>query len=130
MKNAKLWEVLLHATNLPEYSHIIKWKDRKLGIFILVDSEEFASLYNAYKVFTNKQTGKKASGKVIKRSSIERGLRHYYEDKVVLPTKNKFKYQFGPLAHNWRQGVTRENAKVSLEAWELSKVRNYFPSHF
>ena len=54
----------------------------------------------------------------IKLGSITRAFRHYYKTGVIKKVPNKYKYQFGDNATNWRLGVQRKKARESMENWE------------
>ena len=60
----------------------------------------------------------KSERALIKLGSITRAFRHYYKTGVINKVPNKYKYQFGPYATDWRLGVQRKKARESLEKWE------------
>lgn len=83
-----LWQFLLELLMSNEYSNLIKWTDRNIGEFILIQAEEVAKLWGIRKDRNHRMNYDKLS----------RALRYYYQKNIIKKVHgHKFVYRFVSL---------------------------------
>ena len=83
-----LWQFLLELLMSDEYSNLIKWTDRNIGEFILIQAEEVAKLWGIRKDRNHRMNYDKLS----------RALRYYYQKNIIKKVHgHKFVYRFVSL---------------------------------
>ncbi|XP_076800946.1 uncharacterized protein LOC143445608 [Clavelina lepadiformis] len=92
-KHIHLWEfirdILLEPRHCPS---LIKWEDRKSGVFRFVQSDTVASMW-----------GEQKGNPKMTYEKLSRAMRYYYNRGILERVDGRrLVYKFGPSAHGWR----------------------------
>ncbi|XP_048377500.1 ETS-related transcription factor Elf-2-like isoform X1 [Stegostoma tigrinum] len=88
-----LWEFIRDLLlNPTENSEILRWENRRAGIFRVVKSNAFAQLW-----------GSKKNNKGMNYEKLSRALRHYYKTGILERVDGRLTYKFGQKAYGWEE---------------------------
>eukprot|EP00062_Callorhinchus_milii_P024393 gi/632984246/ref/XP_007909045.1/ PREDICTED: ETS translocation variant 1-like [Callorhinchus milii] len=91
-RSVHLWEFVRDLLlNPAENCGVLKWEDRKEGVFRVVHSHTFAQLW-----------GKRKSNSGMNYEKLSRALRHYYKSGILEHVGRRLTYKFGAKASGWQ----------------------------
>uniref|UniRef100_UPI00398E97AD ETS-related transcription factor Elf-5-like isoform X2 n=1 Tax=Pristiophorus japonicus TaxID=55135 RepID=UPI00398E97AD len=88
-----LWEFVRDLLLNPmENREILRWEDRREGVFRVIESHAFAQLW-----------GKEKKNKGMNYEKLSRALRHYYKTGILERVDGRLMYKFGERASGWKE---------------------------
>nr|XP_014341028.1 PREDICTED: ETS-related transcription factor Elf-5-like isoform X2 [Latimeria chalumnae] len=88
-----LWEFVRDLLlNSREGCNILRWEDRREGVFRVMKSDVLAQLW-----------GERKRNKCMSYEKLSRALRHYYKTGILERVDGRLRYKFGEKAHGWRE---------------------------
>ncbi|XP_078094515.1 uncharacterized protein LOC144509483 [Mustelus asterias] len=92
-QSVHLWEFVRDLLLSPrENQDILRWEDRRAGIFRVVKSNVFAQLW-----------GNKKNNKGMNYEKLSRALRHYYKTGILERVDGRLTYKFGAKSYGWEE---------------------------
>ncbi|XP_067876015.1 uncharacterized protein [Heterodontus francisci] len=92
-QSAHLWEFVRDLLLNPMENHeIVRWEDRREGIFRVIKSNAFAQLW-----------GNEKNNKGMNYEKLSRALRHYYKTGILERVDGRLTYKFGEKAYGWKE---------------------------
>ncbi|XP_067830595.1 ETS-related transcription factor Elf-2-like [Heptranchias perlo] len=92
-QSVHLWEFVRDLLLNPvENREVLRWEDRREGIFRVIKSNAFAQLW-----------GNEKKNKGMNYEKLSRALRHYYKTGILERVDGRLMYKFGEKAYGWKE---------------------------